>query len=243
MKAVFLLIFLGLSWTMTTDPGKDRPDYVSEFGKDWVNAESILFLHEEVFHNLADSFSVPYNEIIPIIFPELIRYSALQNKIEVSLLKTLYVYKGKDYADFSIGIFQMKPSFAEQIRNLSYQSNNPSLRKLFDNDFDSEKEDHRKQLVTELNNPVTEFKYLIAFFKIANQIYHGKHWNSVDEKVRHFATLYNCGVQHSEGYIREMSRQKYFSTTVFGPYYCYADIASYYFNKSNHQTILELMQE
>ena len=66
---------------------------------------------------------------IAVVFPELIRYSALRDKIEITLLKSLYIYKGDDYADFSIGQFQMKPSFAELIHKnvqlLKGQAKNP----------------------------------------------------------------------------------------------------------------------
>ena len=35
--------------------------------------------------------------------------------MEITLLKALYINLGEDYANFSIGQFQMKPSFAESI--------------------------------------------------------------------------------------------------------------------------------
>ena len=39
-----------------------------------------------------------------VIFPELVRYSAIRDKMEITLLKTLYRNLGEDYADFSVGV-------------------------------------------------------------------------------------------------------------------------------------------
>ncbi len=52
-----------------------------------------------------------------IVFPETVRYSFLQNQAEIAGLMVLYVKYGSAYADFSVGRFQMKPSFAEQIEH------------------------------------------------------------------------------------------------------------------------------
>jgi len=54
-------------------------------------------------------------KMIAIVFPEMLRYNENLEEIETQLLKSLYVRFGNRYADFSIGYFQMKPSFAEKI--------------------------------------------------------------------------------------------------------------------------------
>ena len=47
--------------------------------------------------------------------PELMRYSMVSDFIETEILELSYVDHGLDYADFSIGKFQMKPSFVERL--------------------------------------------------------------------------------------------------------------------------------
>lgn len=47
--------------------------------------------------------------------PELMRYSMVSDFIETEILELSYVDHGLDYADFSIGQFQMKPSFVERL--------------------------------------------------------------------------------------------------------------------------------
>ena len=50
-----------------------------------------------------------------IVFPELMLYNSVKDDIESESLRVLYVQFGKAYADFSVGPFQMKPSFAEEV--------------------------------------------------------------------------------------------------------------------------------
>ena len=52
---------------------------------------------------------------LAVVFPEIVRYSDLEDLIQIRALKVLYVQYGRKYADFSVGHFQMKPSFIEQL--------------------------------------------------------------------------------------------------------------------------------
>ena len=92
-----------------------KTDYKKIFGSDWEKAESFISENESWMKQLSEKYDVPYPLAIAVVFPELIRYSALRDKMEITLLKALYINLGEDYADFSIGKFQMKPSFAESI--------------------------------------------------------------------------------------------------------------------------------
>ena len=56
---------------------------------------------------------VKMQEKTAIFFPELIRYSFIRDLLETTALEYLYIENGKNYADFSIGRMQMKPSFIE----------------------------------------------------------------------------------------------------------------------------------
>ena len=79
---------------------------------------------------LCDKYDVSYPMAIAVVFPEIVRYSAIRDKIEITLLKALYINLGEDYADFSIGQFQMKPSFAEALHKKAPMLKG-RLRKLF----------------------------------------------------------------------------------------------------------------
>jgi hypothetical protein len=53
------------------------------------------------------------------------------------------------------------------------------------------------------------------------------------EKLKYFATAYNCGFTNTESHINKMITQKHFTTHFFADentiYYCYADIAVWWF--------------
>ena len=103
---------------------------------------------------LLAKYHVSYPVAISIIFPEIVRYSALRDKVEISLLKTLYVNLGEDYADFSIGQFQMKPSFAEAIRRKadSVLGRKSGIHFKKKSDFDDIK-DFRRSILNDLEDP------------------------------------------------------------------------------------------
>ena len=52
--------------------------------------------------------------IYSIVAPEITQYSFIRNTLESYTLNVLYVQYGRAYADYSIGFFQMKPSFIEE---------------------------------------------------------------------------------------------------------------------------------
>lgn len=233
---LFFLYIMTLPWIINPRLNTQETDYISEFGYNWEKAENILAKHNDTFQALTDSFHLSYIEVISIVFPELIRYSAIKDKIEVTLLKTLYVYKGREYADFSIGIFQMKPSFAEKIREETQASHDKNIQALFRSEnFRAKNIDHRKQLITELDDPVRQFIYLLAFFKLCENKYANMRWHDKNEKIKFYATAYNCGFTNSEAYIKSMTNKKIFTinTLKTGPYYRYSAIAAYYYNKLN----------
>ena len=53
--------------------------------------------------------------LVPMVFPEVLKYSLLRDEVETVSLAALSVTRGSDLADFSIGRFEMKPSFVERI--------------------------------------------------------------------------------------------------------------------------------
>jgi hypothetical protein len=111
------VLFLFLLFTGLLKSGLSQSiNYEDLFGDDWKKAVTFEKENRIWMEPLLVKNHISYPIAISIIFPELVRYSALKDKMEITLLKTLYVNLGEDYANFSIGQFQMKPSFAEMIR-------------------------------------------------------------------------------------------------------------------------------
>jgi hypothetical protein len=160
--------------------------------------------------------------------------------MEITLLKSLYRNLGKDYADFSVGVFQIKPSFAEKIREEAYKVMGRKAKELF-RKRSSYKDDrlYRISIITDLENPETELNYVIAFIKICNDHFKTS-WNDETSRIKFLATAFNTGFWKSKTEIEVMSEKKFFNTKLFKTEnYSYADVSLYwykkYFLKDNNQ--------
>jgi hypothetical protein len=180
-------------------------------------------------------YDIPYDEAVAVIFPELVRYSSLRDKMEITLLKTLYRNLGDDYADFSIGVFQIKPSFAEDIQNRVFAGTDRELKALFRKKSSfSDKRSYRASVITDLENPETEINYLIAFYKICEKRFK-EDWPEKTSKVKFLATAYNAGFRKSPREIEDMSDRKFFNTKLFKTEnYSYADVSLFWYNQHLH---------
>ncbi len=207
-----------------------QADYKLIFGGDWDKAGSFLAENETWMKQLAKKYDVSYPEAVAIVFPELIRYSALRDKIEITLLKSLYIYKGEDYADFSIGQFQMKPSFAEAIhKNVKFLSG--QLRNQFRpriNTKDITK--YRSSVVSDLEQSESQFLYLIGFIKICESVYDLQDMNAV-QRIKFLATAYNYSFEKSFEAVKGMIDRKFFyAKLIKTESYSYSDISIYWYN-------------
>jgi len=203
-------------------------DYKKIFGGDWEKAEVFVSENETWMKKLSGKYDVSFPEAIAVVFPELIRYSALRDKMEITLLKALYINLGEDYANFSVGQFQMKPSFAESIQNklpmLKDNLRNRFLEKTANKDI----REYRSAIVKDLEDPESQFLYLIAFLKICEAAYDLKGMDE-SQKIRFLATAYNYSFLKSFGEVEKMSDKSYFHTKpVKSESYSYADISAYW---------------
>ena len=224
LVSCFILCSRGLSFSQ-------EENYKAIFGKDWDKARSFITENESWMKRLSKEYDISYPVAVAVVFPELIRYSALRDKIEITLLKSLYTYKGEDYADFSIGQFQMKPSFAESVHKSL-----PLLRGRLKNQFKEKvrQEDiikYRSAIVRDLEEPQSQFLYLAAFLKICEAVYNLKVLDD-EQRIRFLSTAYNYSFQKSFEEINMMKDKKFFHTTlVRSESYSYADISwSWYVN-------------
>ena len=113
--AVLWLLLMGNATAFSTN-------YQKTFGDDWDDAVRFVKVHHEEWQQEFDLFDVDSRVAEAIVFPELIRYSMWQDEIETAAVNGLYVLQGTSGANFSIGRFQMKPSFAEEVETAWNQS-------------------------------------------------------------------------------------------------------------------------
>jgi hypothetical protein len=206
-----------------------QEDYKKIFGSDWEKAEAFVSENETWMKQLSEKYSVSYPVAVAVVFPELVRYSALRDKMEITLLKALYINLGEDYANFSIGQFQMKPSFAESIHQkvplLKGRLRNQFREKTRNNDIRK----YRASIVKDLEQPESQFLYLIAFLKICGTIYNLEEMDE-DYRLKFLATAYNFSFQKSFDEVEKMTDKKFFYTKlVKAESYSYSDISAFWY--------------
>lgn len=224
LTAAFGLLFISAS---------AQENFDDIFGSDYKKAISFVE-NEKSISKRIESYGLPAKEVLAIIFPELIRYNSIQDKLETFALESLYVKYGTDYANFSVGVFQMKPSFAEQIEK-DYLKNRKDLPTTFDIKIESADtlalELNRAKRVKRLKNIQNTIDYLCLFYCLIQTNY--SLFQNTEEKIRFLATAYNCGYSKSKKEIDAYSKKRFFQTGILpSTKYCYADIAWYYFAKS-----------
>ncbi len=207
-------------------------DYQELFGDDWKKALIFEKENRNWMEPLLAKSHVSYPVAISIVFPEIVRYSALRDKVEISLLKTLYVNLGEDYADFSIGQFQMKPSFAEAIRRkaASGLERKSGIHFKKKSDFDDIK-DFRKSILNDLEDPKSQINYLIVFIMICEKEFKTSCKDEVTQ-LKFLATAYNSGIDKNASEIERMTEKKYFNTKLISTEkYCYSDVSLFWYKQ------------
>lgn len=214
MRRLYLIVFVYslLSFVPMTKAGPGH-----ELGKDYERADAWLSQHMQLINVKARAHGIPPRMLMAIVFPELVRYNAVYDFMETAALGLLYVTSGERYADFSIGHFQMKPSFAEMIeedalifldqrtiRILNMQS------RVFKDD-----EARRRERIKRLETVEGQLEYLIAFYKIC-EVRTGKlSFENDGDKVKYFATCYNSGYRKNDAEIKMAMKRKAFYTGRF----------------------------
>lgn len=147
--------------------------------------------------------------ILAMGFPELLRFSKFQNQLETTFLEILYVKQGTAYANFSIGRFQMKPSFAETLEKQAKTYMPHASPNIY---FYQAKriKSIRKERVNRLTQFTWQLKYLHILYKTLNMRYAHKKFISQEDKLRFFAAAYNFGFLASEKRIARWSQTNAF---------------------------------
>lgn len=164
-----------------------------------------------------------------IVAPEVSTYSAVANFVELRSLFVMYVYQGS--GDFSVGIFQMKPSFAEMIEKMA--ASDTSLAKEYPDwirEFkagETEKEQRRARL-KRLEDDEWQMRYLTLFYRLASKRIAKMAFKSDTARLRYLATLYNSGLTSSPEKVRRMMTRKYFPHSR--PDFNYADVAEEFYD-------------
>lgn len=217
-----LTIILSLLFLSFKPPGES--DYKKVFGNNYTWAVNWLKQNDNLIREYAIAFNIPDKELKAIVFPELIRYNSFFNALEIESLKFLYVKEGKDYADFSVGFFQMKPSFGEMIESDALNlMPGKILQQSGWHSTGKDDELSRKERVKRLSNIRHQLIYLCAFYKICEFRFKGMCISSPEERVKLFATCYNAGYKRSyKSLLSFLSKNNFYNCN-------YSSVSAYYY--------------
>jgi len=229
LKTILTAAF-GLFFVSTNFAQKREENYSEIFAGNYQQAFKLLQT-EKGIDSIIRSHGFNSKQVTAIVFPELIRYNSIRDKIETFALETLYIQYGKEYANFSVGEFQIKPSFAEMIEIdfLKKFGEKESLRHFQIKASDTiQNQENRMKRLKRIKSKTGMIHYLCLFWKVMN----GKYptWKSEEEKIKFLATAYNCGYWKSRKEIESFQSRKFFHTglSIISTKYNYADIAWYY---------------
>lgn len=201
------------------------------------------------WHEVWRSFDVDPLMAEAVVWPEVERYNRLQDYAETAANYGAYITTGGG-PDFSIGIFQMKPSFVETMEKAWMRS---GLARQYELWFDTDDTVTARRIrISRLQKEEWQVIYAGVFLRLLYSSYgsynkkgertqEGLETLSVEEQVRLAATAYNRGcVWTAPGYgdldrLREHAREKHFHYALIPSArtrrYCYATLAWKHYKK------------
>lgn len=162
-----------------------------------------------------------------IVAPEIATHSEFIDYLETEVMEMMYVEFNR--SDFSIGPFQMKPSFAVFIEN--YISKN-KIKKFKDLIITASSErETRKVRIRRLLSVKWQAIYLSAFLYYAESYTRAISFDSTESKLKYWATLYNSRIDSSPSEVKKIMQSKLFPH--FAPRYNYSDVVYEFFEIMN----------
>ena len=200
--------------------------FFEDFPKEANGAIDYFRTHREIQKELRHYLSDEEKDIaLAIVAPEVSMYSLVEDFVEYKTMCMFYILYGS--ADFSIGCFQMKPSFAEVIeQRITIWKELKKFSKLLIKS-DNEREE-RKIRLDRLMQPIWQARYLAAFVAISKQETDEIKLETLDEKIEYWATLYNSGLDLTEAQVRKMQNRHHFPRFYGGHNYGEAALDFYY---------------
>lgn len=201
--------------------------YRRQFDDEWKKAEETVCLGRETWHDVFTSLDADPKVCESIVFPEILRWSKLRDMFEQAALKDRYVREGTAGADFSIGLYQMKPSFAEKVEGAWMKS--PMCRQygLYFDLMDTQ--EARRRRVERLSDERWQCVYLAVFVRLLEEREPSLASLPAADRVKLLATAYNRDFEASPDSLRKWSSDRTFHLEILPTrntkYHSYADIA------------------
>lgn len=184
MKTLILLV-TGISLSALSDTQQT-------FERQLQDAETYCRQLMPEADRVAAEYELTAAEVLPVVYPECARYSALNNAAEATVLEYYYIDGGTTAADFSVGHFQMKPGFAEAIERRLFSDEQLAAYRGHFLYTDTDVHKVREQRLNRLLDQTWQLHYLCVFYKIM-LLDHGAELSGADERTAFFAAAYNYG--------------------------------------------------
>jgi hypothetical protein len=227
-QAFFIVFIVFLSSTYHSQEYKNT--YTSEFN----SALTFYKEHKEKFIKSASLINETPEFLFSIIAPEVSQFNTVQNVFELNTLKILYVQGGSGYGNFSVGFFQMKPKFIEDMEKVI--NKDKELANMFDflPNVELSVREQRKNRLFRLDSLEAQLSYLEAYCSIMKIKTKNMRFSSREERLKYFASAYNSGFNLEEEEILKMMKLKFFPR--YGALkYNYANICVEFFNFLNNK--------
>jgi hypothetical protein len=184
--------------------------YTALYANEYSEAKAFYTEHRLLFEDAARYAGFTPEFLFGIVAPELTQYSYLRNKVETYSLRVFYVQSGKEYADFSIGCFQMKPSFIERLEE--HLSADSLLRAKYALCLFAQPESKaaRSERVSRLNSVEWQINYLALFCETVRRRFGHLEFSTEEERLRFYASAYNSGFHRSAQQINETAQKALF---------------------------------
>ena len=231
MKLFFILYFF-----VSLNQGIN---YEKVFLTDYKDALFFINKNTKEIKFICNKYKHEPNFTMAVVFPELIRYSIFKDFFETAALEAVYVKFGKDYADFSIGRFQMKPSFSEKIEKAIHASDILSAKyKEIIEYKNTDQSGVRLERVQRLKKLSWQLLYLNCFIDIVKSKFPDALFLTNYDKVLFYATAYNYDFSQNKETIELMINNKSFpyGGNNYNHQYSYGDIAIDFYRR-NSKTI------
>lgn len=191
--------------------------------------ETVAFINENrtvIRNTLSDLSATEQLMAVSIVAPEISQFSSFLNYLELRTLFVMYLNTGK--SDFSVGYFQMKPGFVENLEKKVASSE--SLSKRFKDVIPSGSEREKREFrLKRLASLTGQLRYLELFIVVARTKTSHLKFGDNSAKLKYWATLYNSGVDLNESDVYRLQKLNLFPK--FEKKYNYAAVSNEFFNE------------
>ncbi len=233
----FCALPLFLIVDILTQNQKEMPTQSVDFQKDIKKAVAVLKKNKIEITQIAQKHtSVAADEALSIVFPEVLRHNAFKDFVETRSLEWLYIEYGAEKADFSIGIFQMKPSFIEKMEARIQASDFQFLRRYDEIKPENDKNKRRERL-NRLKSFRWQMTYALAFRALCDEVFKNMTFENREEKINFFATAYNTGFEKNVNVLNQWTTRRAFpyGATYRGNQLIYGEVSTTFLRQYAHE--------